>query len=119
MTARDKPKSHLAFKPMSNFDFRAMSFSYKFRDFLLPRKNVLKEVGIKPRSTVLDYGCGPGSYVVATAERATPFKGTIVVVVPINLVGLVVASVRYLNAVSPSAVWNIVGFAWISLARCL
>jgi ubiquinone/menaquinone biosynthesis C-methylase UbiE len=45
-----------------------MSFVFKFRDFFLPRKNVLKEVGIKPGFTVLDYGCGPGSYIVPTAE---------------------------------------------------
>jgi len=45
-----------------------MSFGYKFRDFFLPRKNVLKEAGIKPGFHVLDYGCGPGSYIIATAE---------------------------------------------------
>ena len=53
---------------MSNFDFKFMSFGYIFRDFFLPRKNVLKEVGIKPGSTVLDHGCGPESYVIPTAE---------------------------------------------------
>ena len=55
-------------EPMSNFMFRFMSLDYKYRDFFLPRKNVLKEVGIKPGFTVLDYGCGPGSYIIATAE---------------------------------------------------
>jgi len=55
-------------KPQSNLDFRFMALGYKFRDLFLPRKNVLKEVGIKPGSTVLDYGCGPGGYVIATAE---------------------------------------------------
>ncbi len=55
-------------KPMSNFDFRFMSFGYKFRDFLLPRKKVLEEVGIKPRFYVLDYGCGPGGYIIPLAE---------------------------------------------------
>ena len=57
-------------KPMSRFHFSLMSFGYKFRDLFLPRKNVLKEVGIKPGFTVLDYGCGPGSYVIAAAELA-------------------------------------------------
>jgi ubiquinone/menaquinone biosynthesis C-methylase UbiE len=47
-----------------------MSFSYKFRDFFLPRKNILKEVGIKPGFHVLDYGCGSGSYITAVAELA-------------------------------------------------
>jgi len=55
-------------KAESNFGFRLMSLSYKFRDLLAPRGNVLKEVGIKPGCTVLDYGCGPGSYITATAE---------------------------------------------------
>jgi len=55
-------------KPMANFHFRLMSFGYKFRDLFLPRKNVLKEVGIKPGSHVLDYGCGPGGYIIAAAE---------------------------------------------------
>jgi len=55
-------------RPMSNFHFKFMSLGYKFRDFFLPRKNVLKEVGIKPGFHVLDYGCGPGGYIIATAE---------------------------------------------------
>lgn len=55
-------------KQMSDFHFSLMSLGYKFRDLFLPRKNILKEVGIKPGFHVLDYGCGPGSYVVAVVE---------------------------------------------------
>ena len=55
-------------KPMSNSHFKLMSFSFKFRDFFLPRKNILKEVGIKHGFHILDYGCGPGSYITAVAE---------------------------------------------------
>ena len=55
-------------KAESNFGFRLMSLGYKFRDLLAPRKNALKEVGIKPGFAILDYGCGPGSYIIATAE---------------------------------------------------
>jgi ubiquinone/menaquinone biosynthesis C-methylase UbiE len=55
-------------KPVPNFHFKFMSFSFKFRDFFLPPKNVLKEVGIKPGFRVLDYGCGPGSYIIPLAE---------------------------------------------------
>ena len=57
-------------KQMSDFHFKFMSFGYKFRDFFLPRKNILKEVGIKPGFHVLDYGCGPGGYIIAAAELA-------------------------------------------------
>lgn len=52
----------------SNLGFRAMAFTFKVRDFLRPRKDVLKEVEIKPGFHVLDYGCGPGSYIIAVAE---------------------------------------------------
>jgi len=55
-------------KPMSNFDFQFMSVGYKFRDFFLPRLNILKEVGIKPGFHVLDFGCGPGSYIIPLTE---------------------------------------------------
>ena len=55
-------------KPKSNLDFRLMSLQYKLRDFLLPRIEILKEVGIKPGFIVLDYGCGPGSYLIPLAE---------------------------------------------------
>ena len=55
-------------KPMSNFLFQFMSCGYKFRDFFLPRKNILKEGGIKPGFHVLDYGCGPGSCIPSLAE---------------------------------------------------
>jgi len=55
-------------KPMSDSHFKLMSFGYKFRDFFMPRKDVLKEVGIKSGFHVLDYGCGPGGYIIAAAE---------------------------------------------------
>ena len=55
-------------KPKCSFDFKLMALQYKFRDFLLPRMNVLKEVDIKPGFQVLDYGCGAGSYVPPLAE---------------------------------------------------
>lgn len=51
-------------KPMSNFDFKFMSVGYKFRDFFRPRINILEKVGIKQGFHVLDYGCGPGGYII-------------------------------------------------------
>ena len=59
-------------KPMSNFGFRMMSFVFKIRDFFKPRHKVLAEAGIKPGDSVLDYGCGPGSYVKAASELVGP-----------------------------------------------
>lgn len=55
-------------KVESNLGFRLMAFGYKFRDLRLPRKNILKEVGIKLGFYMLDYGCGPGSYIIPLAE---------------------------------------------------
>ncbi len=56
--------------PESDFHCRAMSFTYKLRDFFLPRMNILREVDIRPGFHVLDYGCGSGSYIVAASELA-------------------------------------------------
>ena len=68
MASFDQTQSMDNLGMMSDLHFVAMSFGYKFRDFFLPRRNVIKEAGIKPGFTVLDYGCGPGSYVVAASS---------------------------------------------------
>ena len=54
------------------FHFRLMAFMYKFRDFYAPRKAVLEEAGISEGFHVLDYGCGPGSYIGPLAELVGP-----------------------------------------------
>jgi hypothetical protein len=38
------PSKKTEAKPKSDLDFRLMSLTYKFRDFRLPRMNILKEV---------------------------------------------------------------------------
>jgi ubiquinone/menaquinone biosynthesis C-methylase UbiE len=64
-----KVKEEIAMdKAESNLGFRLMAVSYKFRDLRLPRRNILKEVGIQPGFRVLDYGCGPGGYIIPLAE---------------------------------------------------
>ena len=55
-------------KPISNLGFRGMTLIFKFRDFFSPRMSLLKEVGIRPGFRVLDYGCGPGSYIAPLSE---------------------------------------------------
>lgn len=57
-------------KPEPDIHFKLTSFSLKIRDIFFPRINVLKEVGIKPGSRVLDYGCGSGAYIPALVELA-------------------------------------------------
>ena len=59
-------------KPMSNLGFKMMSFAFIVRDFFKPRRKVIVEVGIKQGDHVLDYGCGPGSYLKATADLVGP-----------------------------------------------
>jgi ubiquinone/menaquinone biosynthesis C-methylase UbiE len=63
-------------KPQSGIGFKGMAVMFKFRDFLRPRKNVVKEAGIKPGHHVLDFGCGPGGYIYPVSELAGP-TGTI------------------------------------------
>ena len=51
-------------KKDSLLSFKLMGLAFSIRDFISPRINDLNEVGIKPGNTVLDYGCGPGSYIL-------------------------------------------------------
>jgi ubiquinone/menaquinone biosynthesis C-methylase UbiE len=53
---------------MPNFGFEMMAAMFQVRDWLRPRSEILAEVVIQPGDQVLDYGCGPGGYVAATAE---------------------------------------------------
>ena len=52
---------------MSHLGFRTMAFTFKIRDFFRPRRDVVKEAGLREGFRVLDYGCGPGSYVKIVA----------------------------------------------------
>ena len=55
-------------RPVSHFHFKGMSFGYRLRDLFFPRKHVLKEVGLRAGFHVLDFGCGPGAYIMDTAK---------------------------------------------------
>jgi len=52
--------------------FRLMALTFALRDFLHPRLEVLQEVGIRQGFHVLDFGCGPGSYVTPLADVVGP-----------------------------------------------
>ena len=45
-----------------------MALEFKIRDSRNPRANILKEVGIKQGFKVLDFGCGPGGYVLPASK---------------------------------------------------
>lgn len=53
---------------MSRIWFRLMALEFKIRDYRNPRANILKEVEIKQGFHVLDFGCGPGGYVLPTSK---------------------------------------------------
>jgi ubiquinone/menaquinone biosynthesis C-methylase UbiE len=53
---------------MPDTGFKIMALTFKIRDFFKPRKDIVKEIGLKEGFHVLDYGCGPGSYVPPVAE---------------------------------------------------
>lgn len=55
-------------RPYSDLDFRVMAFLFRIRDLLRPRMTILREVGVKPGAQVLDFGCGPGSYLPLLAK---------------------------------------------------
>ncbi len=57
---------------MSNIWFRLMALEFKIRDFRSPRREIVAEVGLKTGFEVLDYGCGPGGYVVPVSEAIGP-----------------------------------------------
>jgi ubiquinone/menaquinone biosynthesis C-methylase UbiE len=53
---------------MSSLGFRVMALELMVRDFFRPRKNIVKEAGIQEGFHVLDYGCGPGGYILSVAQ---------------------------------------------------
>jgi ubiquinone/menaquinone biosynthesis C-methylase UbiE len=59
-------------KHQSNMDFRMMSFFFKIRDRFNPPLEKISKSRIKEANYVLDYGCGPGSYTIAAAEKVGP-----------------------------------------------
>ncbi|WP_067050589.1 class I SAM-dependent methyltransferase [Methanofollis ethanolicus] len=54
---------------MSDCAFRIMKFSFfNIRDPLCPPVRLLEKFEIEPGMTVVDYGCGPGSYAKAASQ---------------------------------------------------
>ncbi len=55
-------------KPMSRVGFKLMALLFRIRDLLRPRLGLLEEAGIESGFCILDYGCGPGSYIAPLAQ---------------------------------------------------
>jgi ubiquinone/menaquinone biosynthesis C-methylase UbiE len=56
----------------SVLNFRIMAWTFKLRDLLRPRRTVLAEAGLKPGDRVLDFGCGPGGYLLPAVKIIGP-----------------------------------------------
>ena len=78
----------------SSLSFRLMALEFKLRDWLSPRRAILAETGIEAGMRVLDYGCGPGSYILPVAEMV----GEAGSVYALDRHPLAIASVRRLSA---------------------
>jgi ubiquinone/menaquinone biosynthesis C-methylase UbiE len=55
-------------RPMNNLSFKFMAFFLKFRDLFTSPVKILEQTGIGPGWSVLDYGCGSGSYSIPAAQ---------------------------------------------------
>ena len=59
-------------QPMTDSHFRAMALMFRIRDLVRPRRRILEEARLRRGMTVLDYGCGPGSYTILAARAVGP-----------------------------------------------
>lgn len=63
-------------KPMPNLFFRGMAMTLRFMErYKKPRERLIR-VGLKRDQTVLEYGCGAGSYTIPAAQLVGE-KGTV------------------------------------------
>jgi ubiquinone/menaquinone biosynthesis C-methylase UbiE len=52
----------------SDFAFRLMTLVYRLRDLLQNPRRSLEKAGLGSGMSVVDYGCGPGSFTIPAAE---------------------------------------------------
>ena len=57
---------------MPGFAFLMMHLIFNIRDRFASVSSLLDEFGIEPGQTVVDYGCGPGSYIKRAVELTGP-----------------------------------------------
>lgn len=53
---------------MGKLGFKGMAFVFSIRDMIVHPGESLEEAGIAPGDTILDFGCGPGSFSIAAAK---------------------------------------------------
>ncbi|MBN1920242.1 MAG: class I SAM-dependent methyltransferase [Anaerolineae bacterium] len=69
-------------RPMPGIFFQGMAAMFKVRDWFRPRGVLLDEIPLRAGDTVLDFGCGPGSYIPELAARVG--KNGVVIAVDIH-----------------------------------
>jgi ubiquinone/menaquinone biosynthesis C-methylase UbiE len=74
----------------SNLSFRLMSVVFFIRDFLLPVGKRLSRFGIRKGFVVVDFGCGPGSYL----EQASQIVGDAGKVYAVDVQPLAIMSIK-------------------------
>lgn len=85
-----------------NIAFRLMSFVFAIRDTFFPVAKRLDQMGINGGFTVVDFGCGPGSYV----EPASLLVGEIGKVYAVDVHPLAIKSIK--NRVKRKTLGNVV-----------
>jgi len=81
-------------KSISSVGFKLMTLVFRIRDFFRPRMELLQEAGIGAKFFVLDYGCGPGSYIVPLARLV----GTSGKIYALDIHPLAIKAVRNITA---------------------
>ncbi|MBN1982942.1 MAG: class I SAM-dependent methyltransferase [Chitinivibrionales bacterium] len=56
-------------RPLSNFSFRIMAWMLRKRDKHEFTNSFLSEIPLKEGDSVLDFGCGPGSFSIAASRQ--------------------------------------------------
>lgn len=75
---------------MPNVAFRMMSLMFMIRDRFGSPERKLDQFGIKPGDTVIDYGCGPGSFI----QKASSLVGSKGRVYAVDIHELAIAAVE-------------------------
>ncbi|GAB7017060.1 class I SAM-dependent methyltransferase [Methanogenium cariaci] len=63
-------KSNRNHEAMSNIGFKLMALSFRMRNMANPPEKLLDKIGIENDMVVVDYGCGPGSYIKYASAMA-------------------------------------------------
>ena len=59
-------------KPQGDLAFRLMTLLFKFRDVIYDPRRSLERAQLREGMSVVDYGCGPGSFAIPAAQTVGP-----------------------------------------------